>query len=239
MNEFDRLPDKDSQELAQAPQNKPEQTEQTLTLEELYEDRQEGAPTHNDAPTDDAVLSQAGNFFDWIKSFLFSLTAVIFIFTLIFRGVTVSGGSMLPTLENHEYLIISDLFYQPKTGDIVVLQSPTYKNGTEPLIKRVIATGGQTLKINFRTWQIWVDGVELEEDYIIKEGLSMNQEDLKADENGEAEFVVEKNCVFVMGDNRNDSLDSRSLAIGQVDERYIMGQAVLRITPFSKFGKIK
>lgn len=202
------------------------------SLQDLYDDREENTKQENE-------FSSAGNFFDWVKSFLFSLTAVIFIFTLIFRGVTVSGGSMLPTLENHEYLIISDLFYQPKTGDIVVVQSPTYKDGTEPLIKRVIATGGQTLKINFKTWQVWVDGVELKEDYIAKEDFNMNHEDLIPNDEDEVELVVDENCIFVMGDHRNDSLDSRSHAIGQIDQRYIMGRVLFRITPLSKFGRVK
>ncbi len=189
--------------------------------------------------SEEEVLTGAGNIFDWIKSFLFSLTVVIFIFTLLFRGVTVSGDSMLPTLENGEYLIISDLLYTPKTGDIVVVQSPNYKNGTEPLIKRVIATSGQTIKINFYTWQVWVDGVELDEDYILfEEGFTMNVEDLTTDAQGIVELVVEDNCIFVMGDHRNDSLDSRSNAVGQIDERYIMGRVVLRVTPVSKFGKV-
>ena len=184
-------------------------------------------------------LSPVAETFDWIKSFLFSLTAVIFIFTLLFRGVTVNGGSMLPTLENKEYLIISDLLYKPETGDIVVVQSPHYKNATEPLIKRVIATGGQTVKINFAQWQVWVDGELLREDYILKDHSTvMNCEDLKPDENGEVEFRVEDGCVFVMGDHRNDSLDSRSNSVGQIDERYIMGRVILRLTPFERFGKV-
>jgi len=185
-------------------------------------------------------LSPVAEAFDWIKSFLFSLTAVIFIFTLIFRGVTVNGGSMLPTLENAEYLIISDLFYTPKTGDIVVVQSPHYKNASEPLIKRIIATDGQTVKINFTTWEVWVDGELLQETYILRDGAtSMNCEDMKPDENGEVEFKVEENCIFVMGDHRNDSLDSRSNSVGQIDERYIMGRVVLRLTPLERFGKVE
>ena len=184
-------------------------------------------------------LSAAGNTFDWIKSFLFSLTAVVFVFTLLFRGVTVSGDSMLPTLENGEYLIISDLVYTPKTGDIVVVHSPHYKNGTEPLIKRIIATGGQTVKINFKTWQVWVDGAELREPYILFEPDDpMRSEDMSPDENGIAEIVVEENCIFVMGDHRNDSLDSRSHDVGQIDTRYIMGRVCFRVTPFSRFGKV-
>ncbi len=203
------------------------------TAEEIFEEVTEAEKKKEE------LLSPAGNAFDWIKSFLFSLTAVIFIFTLLFRGVTVNGGSMLPTLHNGEYLIISDLFYTPKGGDIVVVQSPSYKNGTEPLIKRVIATGGQTVNINFSTWEVWVDGKLLQEDYILRDGAStMNAEDLLPDEEGIATVEVEENCIFVMGDHRNDSLDSRSLSVGQIDERYIMGRVLLRITPLDRFGKV-
>ncbi len=189
--------------------------------------------------TKEEKLSSIAETFDWIKSFLFSLTVVIFIFTLIFRGVTVNGGSMLPTLENGEYLIISDLFYSPKNGDIVVVQSPRYKNATEPLIKRVIATSGQTVKINFNTWEIRVDGELLHEDYILRDNVtSMNCEDMKPDENGEVEFKVEEGCIFVMGDHRNDSLDSRSNSVGQIDERYIMGRVMFRLSPIERLGKV-
>lgn len=191
------------------------------------------------AQEDEKKLSPLAETFDWIKSFLLSLTAVIFIFTLLFRGVTVNGGSMLPTLETGEYLIISDLLYTPKNGDVVVVQSPHYKNGTEPLIKRVIAIGGQTVKINFNTWEIYVDGELLHEDYILRDGsTAMNCEDMKPDENGEVEFKVEEGCIFVMGDHRNDSLDSRSNSVGQIDQRYIMGRVLLRLTPIERFGKV-
>jgi len=187
----------------------------------------------------DAPLSAGGAVYDWIKSFLLSLTAVIFIFTLLFRGVTVSGDSMLPTLENSEYLVISDLFYTPKTGDIVVVQAPQYKNGTEPLIKRIIATEGQTVRIHFKTWQVWVDDVLLNEEYVYFEnGNTMSSHNMKVDENGYAQITVAENCVFLMGDHRNDSLDSRSDTIGQVDVRYIMGRVVLRLFPVGKFGAV-
>lgn len=184
-------------------------------------------------------LSFSATVFDWVKSFVFSLAAVIFIFTLIFRGVTVVGDSMRPTLHENDYLIISDLFYTPKTGDIVVVQAPHYKNGTEPIIKRVIAVGGQTVGIRFDTWQVFVDGVELSEDYILKEeGVFMAIEDMQPDENAYVEFVVDENCVFVMGDNRNNSLDSRSEQIGKLDERYIIGRVIIRLLPFDSFGKV-
>lgn len=210
----------------------------TFALENSVEENSTNLAEENLSKSED-TLSPTGNFFDWMKSFIFSLTAVIFIFTLLFRGVTVNGDSMLPTLENNEYLIISDLIYTPKTGDIVVVQVPDYKNGAEPLIKRIIATEGQEVKINFNTWQVFVDGKELEENYIFNEyPAPMNPEDMRPDENGEVTFTVEKNHVFLMGDHRNDSLDSRSNVVGQVNERYIMGRVILRVTPFSKLGKV-
>lgn len=187
----------------------------------------------------EASLSVAANIFDWCKSFIFSLTAVIFIFTLLFRGVTVNGDSMLPTLENGEYLIISNLFYEPKGGDIVVVQAPHYKNGTEPIIKRIIATEGQEVKINFNTWEVWVDGEKLNESYIFFEPEeTMLVEDMEPDENGEVKLIVEENSVFLMGDHRNDSLDSRSNAVGQIHVRYIMGRVIVRVTPLARFGKV-
>ncbi len=215
-----------------APFVKPTDEENISTQVEIAEE-----PAHQEEAEE--KLSSTAEIFDWVKSFLFSLAAVIFIFTLVFRGVTVNGGSMLPTLENGEYLVISNLFYTPKTGDIVVVQSPHYKNATEPLIKRIIATDGQTVKINFSTWEVWVDGKLLHENYIFRDGAtSMNCEDLIPDENNEVEFKVEKNCIFVMGDHRNDSLDSRSNSVGQIDQRYIMGRVLIRLTPFARFGKV-
>lgn len=176
---------------------------------------------------------------DWAKTFFFALIGVIFVFTLLARGVTVDGDSMNNTLQDRDYLVISNLFYTPKTGDIVVIQSPHYKNGEEPLLKRVIATGGQTVRINFRTWEVWVDGELLNEPYVLRmEGSSMRNEDLDYDNEGWAEVVVEENCVFVMGDNRNNSLDSRSDAIGQIDQRYIMGRLLFRLLPFEHFGRV-
>ena len=204
-------------------------------------DDSQTAPVEEDKTNEEPqLLSKPAAFFDWIKTFLFSLITVIFVFTLLFRCVTVDGNSMLPTLNDKDYLIISDLFYTPKTGDIVVVQSPLYKNGKEPIIKRVIACEGQTVGINFKTWQVWVDGVELEEDYILRmNGLPMNPENIVPDETGYAEVEVRENCIFVMGDNRNDSLDSRDDDIGQIDVRYSMGKLILRAAPISRFGIVK
>ena len=189
------------------------------------------------APEDSMPPSVAA--FDWIKSILVSFAAVIFVFTVLFRGSTVVGRSMMNTLHNGERVIISRFLYTPKIGDIVVLHSPTYKDGEEFLIKRIIALGGQTVKINFRTWEVWVDGELLAESYVARDGSSyMISESLVPDENGEVVFTVEENHVFVMGDNRNDSLDSRSDQIGQIDQQYILGKVILRYLPISEFGPV-
>ncbi len=229
MNEFD--PVEKIQEETPKPPSPVESEKKSKHPAETFSSENKG--------NQEEALSTAGSVFDWCKSFLFSLTAVIFIFTLLFRGVTVNGSSMLPTLEDGEYLIISNLLYTPENGDIVVVQAPHYKNGTEPLIKRIIATEGQEVKINFNTWEVWVNGEKLNEDYILYEpDVTMLMEDMEPDENGEATVVVEENCVFLMGDHRNDSLDSRSDDVGQIDTRYIMGRVIVRITPLNRFGKV-
>ncbi len=233
VNEQDTLENRDEKEIIVETEDIP--LDPAPFPEDLYNET-----VNEEEAEEENKPSSAANFFDWIKSFLFSLTVVIFVFTLLFRGVTVNGNSMLPTLHSGEYLIISNLFYEPKQGDIVVVQSPHYKNGTEPLIKRIIATEGQTVRINFMTWEVWVDDVLLEEDYILKDEFSMmNCENMYPDKKGIAETVVEDDCIFVMGDHRNDSLDSRSDDVGQIDEHYIMGRVLLRITPLDRFGKVK
>ncbi len=168
--------------------------------------------------------------YDWMSSFVTALLCVVILFTFVFRVVRVSGNSMLPTLQDGNMLIISDMMYTPKTGDIVVVQVPSYKNGL-PLIKRVIATQGQTVKIDFQKWSVTVDDVPLDETYVnYMQGYPMDRY------NCPTEFVVEEGKVFLMGDNRNDSNDSRNSAIGLVDTRYILGKVTFRLFSSSPFG---
>lgn len=175
--------------------------------------------------------------FEWTETFLFALVCVILLFTLLCRVVTVVGTSMTDTLQEKDYLVISNLFYTPQTGDIVVIQAPSYDENT-PLIKRVIATGGQFVDIDFEKWEVFVgdspDRMEkLDEPYIRRpEGVAM----LSYGSADNFPLQVEEGFVFVMGDNRNGSLDSRSL--GPIDTRYIIGKAVLRLFPFSSFGAV-
>ncbi len=165
------------------------------------------------------------NIFDWIECVVFALVFCILIFTFLTRTVGVVGSSMVPTLEDKERLLISNIAYTPKYGDIVILRKDTY--ASYPLVKRVIATEGQTIDINFDEGIVYVDNEPLQEDYTAS--LTYVREDFTEP------VTVPEGCVFVMGDNRNKSTDSRTAEIGCVDTRYILGRVFMRITPVTKF----
>lgn len=181
----------------------------------------------------------AASIFEWLDIIVASIIAVVLIFTFVFRIAAIDGDSMKNTLFNKERVIISNLFYEPKQGDIVVISRNTDNSTTEgdqqkPIIKRVIATAGQTVDIDFTTGNVTVDGVVLYEEYIRE--LTHRQFDI------EFPVRVPENCIFVMGDNRNESLDSRSSQIGQngmIHKKYVLGHAVFRIFPFNRIGTLK
>lgn len=173
--------------------------------------------------------------FEWLEVIITAIIAVVIIFTFIFKVVTIEGGSMKETLHHGDKVIISNMFYTPEQGDIVVISrnidNSVDEESSAPIIKRIIATEGQTVDIDFEKGIVYVDGVALDEPY------TRTPTNLKYDI--EFPVLVSDGCVFVLGDNRNDSRDSRSSMIGDdgmIDTRYILGKAVLRILPFSKFG---
>ena len=165
------------------------------------------------------------NFYDFIEIIVQALVIIFIIFTLCFRVSGVVGDSMNPTLNSGDWLVLSNVKYQPKQGDIVVITQPTAAN--EPLIKRVIATEGQTIDIDFDNGVVTVDGKVLDEPYIAAPTYRSF--------NVEFPHKVKEGCVFCMGDNRNDSWDSRDSSIGDIDVRYIIGEAQFRMLPFGKF----
>ena len=166
--------------------------------------------------------------YDWLQCIVSALVVCILLFTFVARTCGVVGPSMENTLYEGERLIISNLFYTPRRGDIVVFRKESFRD--EPIVKRIIALEGQTVDINFIEGYVYVDGERLEEDYI-KE-LTNRSLDF------EGEITVPEGCVFVLGDNRNHSNDSRDAAIGCVDTRYIIGKAYWRISPLERFGSL-
>lgn len=175
--------------------------------------------------------------FDWLEMFVIALSVLLVSITFFVRYAPVDGESMLNTLQDKDVMLLTNLFYTPKTGDIVVVQSPSY--GLEkPLVKRVIATGGQTLKINFKTWEVWVDGQLLSEPYVLRDrGVTMVQCNWLPIENDTVTYTIPEGKLFVMGDHRNDSMDSRFSRVGLIDERYVVGKVFFRIFPFRSIGK--
>lgn len=170
--------------------------------------------------------SAASETYDWIQCLVSALLICVLVFAFFVRIIGIKGSSMVPTFENRDSVIISNLFFTPQYGDVVVLRKDTFQK--EPIIKRVIATEGQTIDIDFNAGIVYVDGKALDEPYV--NSPTNNQLDFTG------KVTVPENCVFVMGDNRNDSTDSRSSLISCVDKRYIMGKVLLRILPLNKFG---
>lgn len=178
-----------------------------------------------------AKKKESTSFLDILESFVLSAVAVVLLFTLVFRITIVDGPSMQDTLQHGDALLVSNLFYTPKCGDVVIVHQPT-ESYPDPIVKRVIAVGGQTIDIDFNTWTVTVDGKVIEEDYI----------KLTNDQRVTSDFTfpmeIPEGYVFVMGDNRNHSADSRSSKIGLIDERMIVGHVLLRFMPLSTFGTV-
>lgn len=188
-----------------------------------------------------------GDIFDCVETFFYALVLMILLFVFVFRFVTVNGTSMINTLKNQDRLIISGLMYKPETGDIVVLDAEG-RFQDRYIIKRVIATGGQTVDIDFESWAITVDGKELEEDYVNYTGgelrsaqwIDTSDEVVRSYEDGvlrTASFTVPKGKLFVMGDNRNGSSDSR--LVGWFDEDEVLGRVLIRVGPLNGFGRVE
>ena len=176
--------------------------------------------------------------FEWLEVIVTAMVAVVVVFTLVFKVVTIDGGSMRETLHNGDKVVISNLFYTPKQKDIVVISrniDNSYESESQaPIIKRVIATEGQIVDIDFNTGMVYVDGVALDEPY------TRTPTNLSYDI--QFPVKVDDGCVLVLGDNRNDSHDSRSSLIGNngmIDTRYILGKAILKVFPFSEIGGIE
>ena len=174
--------------------------------------------------------------YEWIETFLVALAAVVFVFTFLVKFVTVSGDSMRETFHNNDRLLISGVNYTPERGDVVVvdvshnLELLGVQDKGAPYIKRVIATEGETVSIDPISWKVYVDGKALDEPYVFDvNGLPMRKGSIKYP------YTVPEGCVFVMGDNRNGSSDSRD--IEAVETKYILGKVFFRLFPNTKVIK--
>ena len=169
-------------------------------------------------------LTKAQQLFKDMKDVLVIVTVFMLVYVLFFRAVVVVGDSMYNTLASGDYLLVlNNLVYKnPQRGDIIVASKDSFRGG-ECIIKRVIATGGQEVNIDFRTGKVYVDGEVIDEPYL--------HTPTTRPEGMQFPLVVEEGCLFVMGDNRLDSMDSRDPLIGLIDEREVLGRAIFLLWP--------
>lgn len=166
---------------------------------------------------------------EWYEALISAALVLVLVFSFFFRIIQVDGSSMVPTLVNGDKLIVWGAGYTPQRGDVVIVDS--YTSYGKPLVKRVIAKGGDTVSIDYATGTVAVNGEVLQEDYIAEPtylGYDVT-----------FPYTVPEGTVFVMGDNRNQSLDSRSTYVGCIDERDILGRVLLCFMPFTDFGVVK
>lgn len=180
----------------------------------------------NDSAEEKSMLKSG---LEWLESIVLSVVMVVLLFSFFFRIVGVQGGSMEQTLHEGDRLVVHEFLYTPKVGDIVIMNKPNFSH--KPFVKRVIATEGQKVDIDFDTGELYVDDQLVEEPYL-GSLISAKADDV------EFPLYVPEGEIFVMGDNRAHSTDSRSVEIGTVDTRYVVGRALLRVFPFNKVGML-
>ncbi len=198
--------------------------------EKLQPDTAEPAPAEETPKAPKSKNNAKKTVLTYLHDFVYLLAVVLLVFLLCLRVVVVSGPSMKNTLVDGDYLLLLNgvFFNEYKYGDVVVASKDDFRDG-EPIVKRVIATEGQTVDIDFAAGTVTVDGVVLSEPYIgtptnLYEGIAFP-------------LVVEPGHIFVMGDNRNDSKDSRSPEIGQIDCREVLGKAIFLLIPGGEYGQ--
>ena len=177
--------------------------------------------------TEERRLNRANRAFDFVEMLVLTVTVVLLLSSFLVRHTLVDGDSMKNTLQNGQHLLISDVNYTPETGDIVVFTPLNSANHSTPFIKRVIAIAGQTVEI--RDGTVLVDGIAQAEEFL---SLSKGRSDYP-------ETTVPVGFVFVLGDNRENSRDSRYPDVGMIDVRSILGKVICRVWPISGIGRVR
>ncbi len=187
---------------------------------------------------EEIVLGEEGKFrfsafiYDWFGTLLIAITVLLLVMTFFFRQITVKGNSMNDTLQDKDRLIVSSFMYTPQCGDIVVCSHGEIGKLDEPIIKRVIAVEGQHLEIDYQNNTVKIDGEKLDETDYAK-GITV-----RLPNSTQIPDVIPEGYVFVMGDNREDSLDSRSKKVGLIPVENVIGKAICRFYPFEKMTSL-
>ena len=173
----------------------------------------------------------------WTQALVMVLICLILACTLAGRVIGVVGSSMVPTLHDGDLLLLQSLGYTPRQGDVVVLRKPGFPpppQDTAPIVKRVIAVGGQHVRVDYEANAVYVDGVALEDDYILEPMMDRYNPEMNV-----LDVTVPEGSIYVMGDNRNNSTDSRHEALATVDSRYVLGRVLCVMLPFQDFGVVE
>lgn len=180
---------------------------------------------------DEEKTSFKQDLYYWTQALIVVLVGLILACTLAGRVIRVVGSSMVPTLHQNDLLLLWSVGYTPQRGDVIVLRKESFLS--YPVVKRVIATGGEHVTVDYTTGTVSVDGVVLDEPYINELMVDTGKPYLTV-----LDVTVPEGSVYVLGDNRNNSSDSRHQDLGTVDERYILGKALFRIFPLTAFGAV-
>ena len=210
----------------------PDDLEEDEEEEDGEEDGEEA-----DSP-EEAPRRPGADLFEWLQMLIGCVLAAVVLFNCLARLTRVDGSSMDNTLEHGEMMLLWSLGYQPRQGDIVVLNKTAWETEqllhNRAIVKRVIAVGGQTVDIDYSAGVVYVDGQPLDEPYIREEMYFPSWDPMMQNTHWE----IPQGSIFVMGDNRNHSTDSRHVQLGPVDTGYVLGKAVFALWPMEKLGPI-